>query len=62
MNLAGDSLDDVPDRRTLRQLIEILEKAAGTVQASTNGNRHHGEPTRRQNGTRAIRWPPPGRI
>ena len=52
MNLAGDSLDDVPDRRTLRQLIEILEKAAGTVHASTNGNGHHREPTRRQNGTR----------
>ncbi len=52
INLAGDSLDDIPDRRTLRQLIEILEKAAGTVQASTNGNGHHGEPTRRQNGTR----------
>jgi hypothetical protein len=49
MNLAGDGLDDIPDRRTLRQLIEALEHAIGTtsrqncggqtVHTGTNG--HH---------------------
>jgi len=48
INLAGDSLDDIPDRRTLRQLIETLEKAAGTIQSSAKCN---GDPRRRQNGT-----------
>jgi hypothetical protein len=51
INLAGDTLDDIPDRRTLRQLIETLEKAAGTIQASAKCNGNHGEPPRRQNGT-----------
>jgi hypothetical protein len=51
INLAGDTLDDIPDRRTLRQLIETLEKAAGTIQASAKCNGDHGEPPRRQNGT-----------
>jgi len=51
INLAGDSLDDIPDRRTLRQLIETLEKAAGTIQASAKCKGDHGEPLRRQNGT-----------
>ncbi len=51
MNLAGDSVDDIPDRRVLRQLIETLERAAGTIQASANGNGHHRESTRRQTGT-----------
>jgi len=49
MNLAGDSLDDIPDRRALRQLIEVLEKAAGTIQASANGNGNHRESTPQQN-------------
>ena len=31
MNLAGESLDDIPDRRALRRLIETLEEAAGTT-------------------------------
>ena len=48
MKLAGDRLDDLPDRRTLRQLIETLEKAAGTIQSSAKCT---GEPRRRQNGT-----------
>ena len=52
MNLAGDSLNDIPDRRTLRQLIETLEKGVGTTQASANGNGHHPESARRQNGTK----------
>jgi len=39
MNLAGDCLDDIPDRRTLRQLIEALERKAG---ATPNGNGHGG--------------------
>jgi hypothetical protein len=50
MHLAGDSLDDIPDRRTLRQLIETLEKAAETIRASANGNGCHKEPARRQDG------------
>jgi len=29
MNLAGDSIDDIPDRATLRQLLQILEPEAG---------------------------------
>jgi len=51
INLAGDSIDDIPDRRTLRQLIETLEKAAGTIQVPAKCNGDHGEPPRRQNGT-----------
>jgi hypothetical protein len=51
LNLAGDSLDDIPDRRTLRQLVETLEKAAGAIQAASNANAHHRESARRQNGT-----------
>jgi hypothetical protein len=43
MNLAGDSLDDIPDRRTLRQLIESLEKTAGPARVPQNGNGHGGE-------------------
>ena len=31
MNLAGDRMDDIPDRSVLRQLIEALEKAAGAT-------------------------------
>ena len=52
INLAGDTLDDIPDRRTLRQLIETLEKAAGTIQASAKCNGDHGEPPSRQNAAR----------
>jgi len=51
MNLAGDSIEDIPDRRTLRQLIETLEKAARTIQSSAHGNGQHRESTRPQNGT-----------
>ena len=31
MNLAGDRVDDIPDRSVLRQLIEALEKVAGAT-------------------------------
>jgi hypothetical protein len=31
MNLAGDRVDDIPDRSVLRQLIEALEKGAGAT-------------------------------
>ena len=31
MNLAGDSLDDIPNRSVLRQLIEALEKEVGAA-------------------------------
>jgi hypothetical protein len=51
MKLAGDSLDDIPDRRTLRHLVEALEKGAGTIQSSANANGHHRESARRQNGS-----------
>jgi hypothetical protein len=37
MNLAGDGLDDIPDRRVLRQLIEALERAAGETRLRQNG-------------------------
>src|SRR5207244_11049784 len=37
MYLAGDCLDDIPDRRALRQLIEALEKAAGEIPLRQNG-------------------------
>ena len=37
MNLAGDCLDDIPDRSALRQLIEALEKAAGATPLRQNG-------------------------
>ena len=40
MNLAGDCLDDIPDRRTLRQLIEALETRAGATPLQQNGNGH----------------------
>src|ERR1041384_4599761 len=42
MNLAGDCLDDIPDRRTLRQLIEALETRAGATPLQQNGNGHGG--------------------
>jgi hypothetical protein len=37
MNLAGDGLGDIPDRRVLRRLIEALEKAAGATTLRQNG-------------------------
>ena len=37
MNLAGDCLDDIPDRSALRQLIEALEKDAGATPLRQNG-------------------------
>ena len=42
LNLAGDCLDDIPDRRTLRQLIEALEREAGADPLRQNGNGHGG--------------------
>jgi hypothetical protein len=44
MNLAGDCLDDIPDRRTLRQLIEALERKAGATLLHQNGNGQAGAP------------------
>jgi hypothetical protein len=32
MNLASDSIDDVPDRATLRRLLEMQERDAGANQ------------------------------
>ena len=52
MNLAGDCLDDIPDRRTLRQLIEALEREAGAAPFRQNGNGHAGTPANRTNGRR----------
>jgi hypothetical protein len=37
MNLAGDCLDDIPNRSVLRQLIETLEKEAGAAPVRQNG-------------------------
>jgi hypothetical protein len=47
MNLAGDCLDDIPDRRTLRQLIEALERKAGATPLQQNGNGHGEAPANR---------------
>jgi hypothetical protein len=49
LNLAGDCLDDIPDRRTLRQLIEALERAAGATPPRQNGNGHEGALANRTN-------------
>jgi hypothetical protein len=51
MNLAGDCLDDIPDRRALRQLIEALERTAGWTPRQS-GNGHGGTPTNGTNGGR----------
>jgi hypothetical protein len=51
MNLAGDCLDDIPDRRTLRQLIEALEREAATP-LRQNGNGHAAAPANRPNSRR----------
>lgn len=40
LSLPGDCLDDIPDRRTLRQLIEALERAAGATPTPQNGARN----------------------
>ncbi|MFN7998403.1 MAG: Rad52/Rad22 family DNA repair protein [Bryobacteraceae bacterium] len=37
MNLAGDCVDDIPDRRVLRQLIEALEPMTGVQPQHVNG-------------------------
>ena len=37
MNLAGDCLDEIPDRGALRQLIEAIERAAGAMPLRQNG-------------------------
>jgi hypothetical protein len=37
MNLAGDCLDDIPNRSVLRQLIEALEKEARAAPVRQNG-------------------------
>ena len=49
MNLAGDCLDDIPDRRTLRQLIEALEREAGATPLRQNGNGHAAASANRTN-------------
>jgi hypothetical protein len=36
MNLVSDSIDDVPDRATLRRLLEMLEREAGANQPPTS--------------------------
>jgi hypothetical protein len=38
MNLASHSIDDIPDRATLRQLLQILEPEAGMEQSRTAQN------------------------
>lgn len=52
MNLAGDCLDDIPDRRTLRQLIEALEREAGATPLRQNGNGHGGASANRTSARR----------
>jgi hypothetical protein len=52
MNLAGDRLDDIPDRRTLRQLIEALERQAGAAPLGQNDNGHAGTSADRTNARR----------
>ena len=41
MNLAGDSLDDIPDRSMLRQLIEALEKRSRRNDAAMSTDVQH---------------------
>src|SRR5215831_6161883 len=38
MNLASESIDDIPDRATLRQILQILEAEAGVTQSRTTQN------------------------
>jgi hypothetical protein len=38
MNLASESIDDIPDRATLRQLLQILESEAGVNESCTTQN------------------------
>ena len=45
MNLAGDGLDDIPDRSVLRQLIEALEKATGATTAAPEWRRTRSRPS-----------------
>ena len=52
MNLAGDCLDDIPDRRSLRLLIEALERDAGATPLGQNGNGHAGASDNRTNAKR----------
>ena len=60
MNLAGDCLDDIPDRRTLRQLIEALEREAGATPLRQNGNGHGGSICQSdQSPGAATNWAPP---
>jgi hypothetical protein len=40
LKLAGDCVDHIPDRRTLRQLIEAVEKTADAGAVRQNGNGH----------------------
>jgi hypothetical protein len=49
MNLAGDCLDDIPDRRTLRQVIEALEREASATPLRQNGNGHAAASANRTN-------------
>ena len=46
MNLAGDCLDDIPNRSVLRQLIETLEREAGAVGERQNGAGQTTQPAR----------------
>ena len=39
LNLASESVDDIPDRRMLRRLVEALERGGGSTQTS-NGTRN----------------------
>ena len=61
MNLAGDCLDDIPDRRTLRQLIEALERTAGGTRPAewrrTRGHTNQWDTT----AGAAANWAPPVR-
>ena len=59
MNLAGDCLDDIPDRRTLRQLIEALEREAGATPLRQNGNGHGGALPIGPTPGAATKWAPP---
>ena len=54
MNLAGDCLDDVPDRRALRQLIEALEKVAGGAPLQQNGTEQTTQAVRKPQNPKAA--------
>ena len=45
LNLASDSIDDIPDRATLRRMIDVLEAERGTDSGRNSGSGGHAAPS-----------------